>query len=269
MIKIGKFIRINPLTILLFAICHILGQNTLLCISYATIFAHEMAHLLAAKRLGLNIDTVSFQPFGVNLKLKNKIVFDISDEIILYLSGPMLNIALALAINLIKGENAILNYFYTCNTVMFFINIMPVMPLDGGVVIKKLISRYRGYKAAEKILKITSSTIILTLLLSEVYLMYTSNFNISVIIMIVFLTGNIFTSNEKYNIDFVEELMFVNDKPIINGKLIVANSRLDNIDIAKNFVKGRYGVVVKIDDEGRVVNICGERDIISSILKNC
>ena len=123
MLKIGSYIRINPLTAAVFFICHILGQGRLFAVSYFTVFCHEAAHLLFARKLGLCTDKLTFEPFGVNLQLKNKIVFDISDEIILYLSGPLFNIISAVLLSFIKADSTVLSYFYTCNTVIFTINI--------------------------------------------------------------------------------------------------------------------------------------------------
>ena len=54
----------------------------MLCVTYAVMILHELAHCLAAVCIGLKISHIDFYPFGVNLKLKNKFVYSLADEII-------------------------------------------------------------------------------------------------------------------------------------------------------------------------------------------
>ena len=46
----------------------------MLCVTYVVMILHELAHCLAAVCIGLKISHIDFYPFGVNLKLKNKLV---------------------------------------------------------------------------------------------------------------------------------------------------------------------------------------------------
>ena len=80
---------------------------------------HEVAHLIAALSIGLMPEKLKFQPYGVNLTLKNKIIYSFSDEVILYLSGPFTNIFLSLICLLIFGRGKTSDYF-TYATYCFF-----------------------------------------------------------------------------------------------------------------------------------------------------
>ena len=96
MIKIGKYIRINILTPLLFLVCYMIGKLEIICVSYGVMLLHELSHMMAAILIGLSIDKICLQPFGVNLKLGNRFVHSLSDEVILYMSGPLCNIVLSI-----------------------------------------------------------------------------------------------------------------------------------------------------------------------------
>ena len=71
LIKITKYLRVNVLTIALFAFCFIFNKADMLCVTYTVMILHELAHCLAAVCIGLKISHIDFYPFGVNLKLKN------------------------------------------------------------------------------------------------------------------------------------------------------------------------------------------------------
>ncbi len=267
MIKIGQHIRINPLTVILFVICIFLKQQRIFCISYAVIFLHELSHFAAARALGLRAESISFQPFGVNLKLKNKIVPCLTDEVILYGAGPVFNVIFAAVLIPFNGVNDFLNYLYACNLSLFFINIIPVLPLDGGIILKKTVANYFGYRTAEKALKAVSAILIIFLAAAEIYSALNTGINISVIIMLAFLFGNIFTKTELYDIDFVEELIFADGKPLKNAKLWVMNGD-DYRNMAKNFTKGKYAIVVRLDDDGKIEELLSERELVKRIMNN-
>ena len=159
MIKISKGIYVHFLTILLFIFCYINRKLEILAISYFSIFFHEIAHLIAAIMIGLIPARIVLLPFGVNLKLKNSIIGSLSDEIILYLSGPLLS-ALFAFFSLLFINNQYIKLFYYNNIGIFLFNILPILPMDGGIITKKILTARVGYRKSEKILKCTSFILI-------------------------------------------------------------------------------------------------------------
>ncbi len=267
MLKIGKYFRINILTILLLLICFFTKQYKFFLITYLIIFFHECFHLLSAKILGLRVDNITFHPFGVNLQLKNKIIYGLADEIILYASGPFFNAVCAIILLLLRGKSDVLDYLYACNLMLFVINILPILPLDGGVILRKIIAHFYGYHTAKRILCFSSLVLVLLLLTFEIYVGIKTGFNYSVLLMIAFLLGNIFSNNEKYDIDFLQELMFSDIKDSVNAKVFVAGDNTDYKDIVKRFVNGKYGVVLKINKEGEIIEVLTERQIVKKLIE--
>ena len=101
MIKLTKHLYIHILTFILFAVCAVQGRLFEIGAVYAVMLFHECAHLVAAICIGLRVSHIVLYPFGVNLKLKNKLICSVADEIILYASGPFMNVILALICMLI------------------------------------------------------------------------------------------------------------------------------------------------------------------------
>ena len=102
--------------------------------------------------IGLKISHIDFHPFGVNLKLKNKLVYSLADEMILYFSGPFCNILFALIAMIVYSRypNESVKFFYISNTMLFCMNMIPSVPLDGGILLKKIIAYRLGYNSANK-----------------------------------------------------------------------------------------------------------------------
>ena len=269
MIKIGRFFYIHYTTILLFVICWFTRHLEILFLSYFTVFLHEMAHTVTAILIGIEPSYIAFFPFGVNLRVKCKIIYSISDEILLYMSGPLLNAILALFIQIFFPKTFYSNYFYWNNICLFIFNLLPILPMDGGMVIKRILSDKMGSRCTEKILKYISAILIVLLIIIEIFLAFDNKLNFTLFFIIVFLTANIFTNNEKYSINFIKELLYVKEKQ--NKKLKKAEVLLMSEDyserkVAENFNASKSYLVVKKNRMGKIVEIVTEEEIINRIL---
>ena len=268
MIKFGK-IYINPLTLIMLAVCFITRHLEIFYITYGIMTLHELSHLLASKLIGLRVSYIAFHPFGVNLKLKNKIIFKLSDEILLYLAGPLCNIFLALISLFLYAyfKNPYLHFFYASNITLFIMNMLPIVPLDGGIIVKKLLMYRTGYKTAGCIMTAISAVLVATMLILGAYILYITHFNYSLLFLSAFLLGNVFTQKEKYNVDFIKELMFYKDKHSKRVRHHIVNECTDLKLAAKNFNAGAYSVVYFLDDSGKIKNIMTETEVMDKILQ--
>ncbi len=270
MIKIFKYLYIHPLTIFLFLICYITRQLETLLMCYFIMTVHELSHLVAALWIGLTPSKIVIYPFGLNLKLKNKMVYSLSDEIILYLSGPLSNIIMALVSLFFSDSTPFKNEFYIQNIALFLLNMLPCVPLDGGVILRKVIAYFKGYKKADTIMKIISGVLIFLFIILGVYLAYQYSFNYTICFIIIFLLCNIFMSKEKYNIDLVRELMFYEDKQISMKKQkirFILWGKEDESLIIKEFATGYYNIVFFINNNGVIKKIKTETEILKNICK--
>ena len=268
MIHLGKHIYINPLTIILFVFCFVTRRAGILSAAYAVMTVHELAHLAAALAIGLKPSHISFHPFGVNLRLKNKIVYSLADEIILYASGPLCNIVLALGAAVVFPyfPHEELRMFYAGNILLFCVNMLPITPLDGGMILKKILSRRFGSRKAAKAVRIVSALLTFALIVLGVYVVYITKLNFSVLFFAVFLAGNIFTQSEKYNVDLIKELMYYKNKPRNRVRLIIADDDEEPLKIAERLVPDRYSVIYVTDKSGKIKEILTETQIIEKII---
>ena len=95
MIKLSGKIYIHWLTVVLFVSAYITRTLGMTALMYSVMLLHELAHTAAAKFLRLGIGRIIFYPFGLCLNLKTRILCSFTDEIILYISGPLVNAVIA------------------------------------------------------------------------------------------------------------------------------------------------------------------------------
>ncbi len=263
-------IYINPLTIGLFIFFAFFGNLPYFLICYVSMFIHELCHMAAALIIGLVPEKIKLQPYGVSLTLKNKIIYSIYDEVVLYLSGPCANIVIALLTIIIFRRSTYIDYFYVCNIMLFFMNILPVEPLDGGSLLKKILMRYTGIKTAGKIMRVTSIVFFVLFISIGMWIIYRTGFNISVLLVAVLLLINAFTQDEKYNVDLLGEFVFYKERKEKNlytkTQMIVAEDNVSYAKLAENFRLGSYSICFLTKDK-KLTEIKTETQIIEELLK--
>ena len=268
MFKVIRGVYVHFLTLCLFAACFITGKLETLFITYIIMFLHELAHLLAAVTIGLKPSRIVFYPFGVNLKLKNKLVYSLSDELILYLSGPFLNLVLAIGVRLFFSDKFWFWDFYIKNIALAVLNLLPILPLDGGVITRKIIGNYIGHNKSLMVMRIFSGV----MLAGGIYFISLNKFivpNFSFYFFLIFLLGNLFTGKEKYNVDILRELAFYNRKISKHKTRVLVARKGENLrDLLKEFTNNSYNILVFIGENGEIEEIMSEEKVIGGLLAN-
>ena len=270
MIKICKFLYIHWLFLALLVFCYINRQLELLFVSYLIMLIHELAHLFAAKNLGLKSSYIVIYPFGVNLRLKNTILYSITDEIILYISGPIANILMALLAIPFLNKSIFIYDFYIKNISLFLINLLPLMPLDGGMIIKKVLLYKFGFDTSNLISRVVSVTTLIFVSAFFGYLIYINNFNPYFCVFGAFIIGNILVSREKYNSTLIKELIYCRKKHSrkkpYKAKVFGVCENVSSLDIVKKFNMSSNYFVIYTDNQSKVKEIMTEEEIINKLI---
>lgn len=140
------------------------GQNTtqiiwsvvfILCI-FSTVLLHELGHALAAKKYNIKTKDITLLPIGGLARLE-RIPEKPLEELIVAFAGPLVNITLAfitgifiaipgtseqLMVELSNGvnENNFFLNFFLVNFWLAIFNLIPAFPMDGGRILRALLS---------------------------------------------------------------------------------------------------------------------------------
>lgn len=122
---------------------------------FCTVFLHELGHALAAKRYNIKTKDITILPIGGVARLE-KMPEKPTEELVVAFAGPAVNIALALITSLfihipekealtklmLSGVNAetFFLYFFIVNIWLAIFNLIPAFPMDGGRVLRALLS---------------------------------------------------------------------------------------------------------------------------------
>lgn len=269
MVRICKGLYINPLTVAFFIVCYLSGKTAFFLISYMCMTLHELAHFASACFIGLKPSHISFHPFGVNLKLKTTIVCGVAEDIILYLSGPFINLIAALIFITVYKGRYMYDYGFAVNIMLCFVNLLPICPLDGGNIAKRMLGTVTSESSANTIMKSVSGFLSAMVFVIGVYVVWITGYNYSVIFISVLLFANIFTVREKYSETAIKNLVFQkrllknkNGKPV---RMFVADSGFVPANFLKHIRPGVFTCVAVLDDNGEIEKVISEKEIIKML----
>ena len=164
--------------------------------AYLMLFAliHECAHLFTGLLLQLKPKTLEIEPFGLGICFED---FGATDKkrIIIAMTGPLVNIMIALAFIILKKENK--DLIINLNILLAVFNLLPMYPLDGGRMLKALLKiKFKGIVADNITNKLANLLMIfITAIGSILILVYK---NIGIFLIIVYLWILIMKENKRY-----------------------------------------------------------------------
>ncbi len=124
---------------------------------FLCVVLHEYGHALAARKYGVQTKDIILSPIGGLARL-NFIPEKPKQEFIIAIAGPMVNLLIATLIligillsgsYIIPDEESIailmhpigfLQMIFVLNLVLFFFNLIPAFPMDGGRILRALLS---------------------------------------------------------------------------------------------------------------------------------
>lgn len=103
------------------------------------LLAHEVSHVFSAILLNIEFSKVKITLFGINLNAHLDNVSH-AKKIILFFAGPLCNLCFYFGF-----RNTEYFCFANMNLLLAYINLFPIVPLDGGNICKTILEIF-GYK---------------------------------------------------------------------------------------------------------------------------
>src|ERR1700736_5915105 len=135
-----------------------------LVLLFACVVAHEFGHIFTARAFGVSTPDVTLLPIGGVARLE-RIPEEPYEEFLVAIAGPLVNVAIAIALVLLAGARVNASDLYTVesphtsmidrlaavNLFLAVFNLIPAFPMDGGRVLRALLATRMGYVRATEI----------------------------------------------------------------------------------------------------------------------
>lgn len=138
---------------------------------FVAVLLHELGHALTARGFGLVVRQITLLPIGGMAELET-IPNQPIQELTIALAGPMINLALATVLAGVSwllepyvllswrnsllliappGPIALLHYLLWVNVVLFFFNMLPAFPMDGGRIVRAALALWFNYEVGTRL----------------------------------------------------------------------------------------------------------------------
>ena len=131
---------------------------------FACVVAHEFGHIFTARAFGVATPDVTLYPIGGVARLE-RIPEQPHEEFLVAIAGPLVNVAIAIALVALAGANlragnlyavetargALVDRLAAVNLFLAAFNMIPAFPMDGGRVLRALLATRLGYVRATEI----------------------------------------------------------------------------------------------------------------------
>lgn len=138
-----------------------------LLLLFGCVLLHEFGHALAARHFGIQTVDITLLPIGGIARLE-RMPEEPAQELIVALAGPLVNVVIILGLGAVLGVDSLRWAFFSrlrdnteeltlplfllaVNVKLLLFNLIPAFPMDGGRVLRALLTTRLGYARATRI----------------------------------------------------------------------------------------------------------------------
>ena len=145
--KLYLKISIHPITLLYFLFSWLGGYLKWYLSTLCIVCLHELCHLLMAYYFHFQVYKIEILPFGAYLSLEDFYFQPIWKEMCVVLAGPSSHLFIYIGICLLT-MGVYQDYLLTMNMFVFWFNLLPLYPMDGGRFFSLLLQSIMDLKKA-------------------------------------------------------------------------------------------------------------------------
>lgn len=243
----NKF-EVSPFATIFIFLTLLTNSYKLFFIYFLITFIHELGHVIIAKVLKLKIGKIKLLAIGFNAEIENLDYTTSVKELMVVLAGPLTYfISLWLLKYLYKIDFISYNAYIQSmqvNKYTLFFNLLPLIPLDGGRILKIIIDNFLTSKRSIMVTVILSNIFLIAFMC---YTIRTPQWLMYIFLILTNITC-ILTINKKW------KLFLIN-------RLIIKNNLKIKIHSHKDIFRNKNNYILKDD------LILNEREAILNIIK--
>ena len=219
-----KIIKIDLFTIYFLLILLISGYIKIGLIILFIVITHEVGHIITIKLFKYKIISCNIYPFGGITKIEKDLNTKIYKEFLIAISGIVMQLILQFLVFCLPLNILTKKIFYKYNLSIMFFNILPIIPLDGSLIIKALLNKYFSFKHSYILYTIIS---IISIIFYIIFNYWYSLNNYLIVVLFIYKT-----------IDCIKNYRYIQNRFLLERYLHNYNfknisTKVGNLDILK------------------------------------
>ncbi len=178
----------------------IMDNTHIMFIGIMASFLHEIGHVLAMLYEKKDIKEIKVGLFNIDILDDSRSRYDYRTDLTILFSGPLMNIVvyfLCVSINIV-ARSYIMEVMGYENLFIGLINLLPIMPLDGGQILFVILSKRVCGETCERVTQIVSFLTLLPLALVGFIILLESKYNFSLLFLCFYLMTYLLFKNDPF-----------------------------------------------------------------------
>ena len=219
-----KIIKVNFLTLYFLLLLFLCGFIKIGLIIFFIVIFHELGHVFFIKLFKYKIIDITIYPFGGIIKTDKDINTPSNKELFIASGGILAQIILFIIISFLPINILTKELFYKYNISIMFFNILPIIPLDGSIIINSLLNKVFSYKLSYYLY------IIISIIFTIIYLLFNYWYSINnYLIVSLFIIKTYYAiKNYKYL-----KTRFLLERYLNKYEFKYISTKIGNLDILK------------------------------------
>lgn len=271
----GVRIAVSNILLVLLLVYIWAGLALEVLIVFAIVVIHELSHAFVAHRFGIELTEVELLPFGGVARFAELIELDPATEVAVAAAGPASSILLGLVAHLASmglGQfKDVLRFAADSSFMVAAFNILPILPLDGG----RILRAWLGYRLGLKDATIAASNLglALALLLGVFSLaaLFYGWLNLTAFFVFLFLCYA--TIRERHAVPYLHSRQLVRKMGELKRRRVMEVVSLAVMPdtpvkaVLDRLLPGRYHLVFVLDGSGAAIGVLPEDAVIAGAVK--
>ncbi len=271
-ISFGERIEISIFLVPMFVFSFIYGYGHMLLLAYTFSFLHELAHIFCALFLKVRVCGIRLYPFGICAKLSKGYSPPPEKEFFVAFSGPFFSLVVFWVFSFLNSsyQNDLFAFCMDINLAICFLNLVPALPLDGGRMLKSILSARFGIIRSFVFLRRLSLIMICLLFAFALFLIFVSGFNFSLILISAFLFQNLSFEEQSISMLTLKEIMYSKQKANFLDNFRTKNFCFSEDCLASSLLRhlgsDYFCLVFVMDKDFKVTKVLTETKVIDELL---
>lgn len=234
----------------------------------AAVLLHEAAHFAMCLHLGVKI--LAFTPLPWGMSIHTPLIDSPRMQLAISAAGPLCNfavLALCCAVRSVFGINsADFGLFMLANFADGFLNLLPALPLDGGIILKSRLCIGHGLAGGFKTAINISAAIGVLIFLFGVGAFLESGYNFSYMAAGVFILSNL--KHERQLLMCIKKRVFTGEiKSAQKIRYITVDENCNAICLA-SLISCSYTLIFLVNSSDRFLGEVTQEELIKKLFEN-
>jgi stage IV sporulation protein FB len=269
----GVDIHINPFFVLMLLMYASVGLFPETMFAFLVVILHELAHVVVAGGLGWRVERLELLPFGGVVQFDKAFCGTPGSEIAIALAGPIHNLICAgLVFTLLRREMlppGFGKFVFELNLAMGLFNLLPAIPLDGGRVIRAVLSHSIGVARATAVAVNIGRIMGFVMLILGVYLVFAGEGNIFLPSLGGFLMFAASRESEEVLYMRIQDSLRKKERLIKDGcmcaEVIASYEQTPLVEVVRKFPPGKVSIVMVLDGSLNILGFVTEVAVLEGM----